>query len=87
MRAASKARERVRASFTIRTKRDSRFSAHLPPSEIESVRRHPDVALVERDARIQVTVTQSTAVWGLDRIDQTAIPLNGAYTYTARAPV
>jgi len=37
------------------------------------------VASVERDA--EMTATQSPATWGLDRIDQRALPLNNTFTY------
>ena len=31
---------------------------------------------------MRASATQPNATWGLDRIDQTALPLNSAYTYT-----
>ncbi len=41
----------------------------------------PSVAFVEADAIIRLDATQSPATWGLDRIDQTSLPLNNSYTY------
>ncbi|MFZ5843446.1 MAG: S8 family serine peptidase [Pseudomonadota bacterium] len=41
----------------------------------------PSVAFVEADAVIRIGATQSPATWGLDRIDQTSLPLNNSYTY------
>lgn len=43
----------------------------------------PAVAFVEADAVIRIVATQSPATWGLDRIDQTDLPLNNSYTYQA----
>jgi subtilisin family serine protease len=40
------------------------------------------VAYVERDAVVTTSTTQSNATWGLDRIDQRALPLSGTFTYT-----
>ena len=43
----------------------------------------PDVAYVEADAVVQLDGTQNNATWGIDRIDQTNLPLSGTYTYPA----
>ncbi len=59
------------------------FAAHIPASEIESIRLHPDVVHIERDEIMHTDATQSPVGWGLDRIDQTDLPLNSSYSYTA----
>ena len=43
----------------------------------------PDVAYVEADQIMRASATQSNATWGIDRIDQTNLPLSGTYTYPA----
>ena len=40
------------------------------------------VAFVEPDGEVTASTTQSGATWGLDRIDQRALPLNGTFVYT-----
>jgi subtilisin family serine protease len=42
----------------------------------------PAVAKVEEDGVMRAITTQTNPPWGLDRIDQRALPLNQTYTYT-----
>lgn len=46
----------------------------------------PRVAYVEEDGYVTLNnTTQSGATWGLDRVDQRNLPLNGTYTYATTA--
>jgi subtilisin family serine protease len=53
------------------------FAAALNAGQLNAVRHHPGVAYVEQDQ--QVFALQAAVPWNLDRIDQHALPLNGAY--------
>ena len=59
------------------------YSALVPPGAVAALKSDPRVAYVERDSIMHVDTTQTGATWGIDRIDQRALPLSGTYTYTA----
>src|SRR5205809_7204391 len=63
------------------------FAATLPDGAVPLLRLEPLVAYVEPDQTIRADGTEAMDAngdpWGLDRIDQQALPLSGAYTYTS----
>jgi subtilisin family serine protease len=58
------------------------FSATLNGGQVNALRHNPNVQWVEEDQVVEVSTTQTGATWGIDRIDQANLPLNGTYTYT-----
>ena len=59
------------------------FAVSLPPGLAAKLAADDRVAYVEQDAEVTATTTQTGATWGLDRIDQRALPPSGTYSYTA----
>ncbi|MGH2721924.1 MAG: S8 family peptidase [Actinomycetota bacterium] len=59
------------------------YAARATGAAIGEIRNDSRVAHVERDLPVTASVTQAPAPWGLDRIDQRALPLGNGYTYGA----
>lgn len=58
------------------------FAARMPASVAARLADDPRVRRVEPDRWVSVAATQSPPPsWGLDRIDERALPMSGSYTY------
>ena len=59
------------------------YAATIPAGRLSALQRDPRVSYVEPDGVVHASATQTNPPWGLDRIDQRALPLSKSYTYTS----
>ena len=58
------------------------YVAEIRPGELAALRADKRVAHVEPDRLMKAVATQTGATWGIDRIDQRALPLSGSFSYS-----
>jgi subtilisin family serine protease len=61
------------------------FAADLTQAQLRELRHSSQVKYVEQDERVREVETQTGATWGLVRIDQRSLNLNGLYNYSSTA--
>jgi subtilisin family serine protease len=57
------------------------YAATFEPGQVGAIAADGRVAYVEQDREVRASATQAGATWGIDRIDQHALPLSGTFTY------
>ncbi len=61
------------------------FAIRMPESAAQRLAADPRVSFVEQDSEVWAVATQSPATWGIDRIDERALPRSNSYTYNTTA--
>ena len=59
------------------------FAIRIPDALAARLADDPRIAFVAEDGIVHASATQAAAPWGLDRVDQRALPLNQQYSYGA----
>jgi subtilisin family serine protease len=59
------------------------FAAKMGEEQAKALLADPRVDYIEENGVFEIDATQTGATWGLDRIDQAALPLSTTYNYTS----
>jgi subtilisin family serine protease len=60
------------------------YAATIAEGDLGALLADSRVGSIERDAEVTtMSTTQTSATWGLDRIDQRSLPLSGTFTYSS----
>ncbi|HLM45462.1 MAG TPA: S8 family peptidase, partial [Myxococcaceae bacterium] len=57
------------------------FAVRMPEARVRELLKDPRVQYIEENGYVQAIGTQTGATWGIDRVDQTSLPLNQTYNY------